>query len=269
VASAPTLPSESTKTPAIEHVGDRSPGLVAGYLHGSETNFLLFLPPYPALNTKQDKTDVAEFRQMQVSDQSVRWKLAVADNQMTYARFSGVFGIDLDATQLPILIHLLSRMERDVLDTAFDAKAHFNRPRPFQRFAVSHVCGADAPPSPEPNPKGGFSSSSYPSGHAAFGWGLVLTLAEVAPDRAQAILARGREFDESRVVCAVHFPSDVAAGEIVATAVVERLHAVPEFKRDLACAQQEYRAAIQPSFELSPECRAMGQSLANAQQGEK
>jgi acid phosphatase (class A) len=206
---------------------------------------------------------------MQVSGQSTRWKLAEADAQMTYARFSVVSGIDFDPAKLPIVVNLLNRMERDVLDTAFAAKVNFNRPRPFQRFTVAHACGADSPPKPEAHPNGGFSASSYPSGHSAFGWGTALTLAEIAPDRAQAILARGREFDESRVVCADHFPSDVAAGEIVATAVVERLHTVPEFTRDLACAQQEYRAAVQPSAKMSPECKAMGESLANIQQGEK
>jgi acid phosphatase (class A) len=262
------MSSESAKTPAAARVGNQTPKRVAGYLHGSEPNFLLLLPPYPALGTKQDKIDVAVFRHMQVSDRSVRWKLAQADDQMTYARFSGVLGVDLNAAMLPIVMHLLRRMERDVLDTTFDAKPYFDRPRPFQRFAVKHVCGADAPPKPETDPKGGSSASSYPSGHAAFGWGLALTLAEVAPDHAQAILSRGREYGESRVVCAVHYPSDVAAGEIVATAVVERLHAIPEFARDLVCAQQEYRAAIQPSMQLNPECSAMEKSFSSVQRSE-
>jgi acid phosphatase (class A) len=89
-----------------------------------------------------------------------------------------------------------------------------------------------------------------------------------APDRAQSILERGREFGESRAVCAVHFPSDVAAGEIVATAVVEQLHTVPEFTRDLTCAHQEYRAAVQPSAQLSSECTAMEKSLSTSQRAE-
>ena len=267
-ASAQTMSPEPAKTPGVTHVQRRTPKRAVGYLHGSEPNFLLLLPPYPALDSKQDKIDVATFRQMQVSDTSARWKLAEADDQMIYTRFSGALGVDLDATKLPIVIHLLNRLERDVLDTAFDAKSYFDRPRPFQRFAVAHVCGTEAPLSPEPSPKGGSAASSYPSGHAAFGWGLALTLAEVAPDHAQAILFRGREYGESRVICAVHYPSDVAAGEIVATAVVERLHTVPEFTRDLACAQQEYRAAIQTSVQMSPECTAMEKSLRNAQQAE-
>ena len=262
------MPSESAKTPSATQVRNQSPKRVVGYLHDAEPNFLLLLPPYPALDTKQDKIDVATFRRMQVSDHSARWKLAKADDQMTYARFSEVLGVDLDAARLPIMIHLLKRMERDVLDTTFDAKPYFDRPRPFQRFAVAHVCGADTPPKPETDPKGGSSASSYPSGHAAFGWGLALTLAEVAPDHAQAILSRGREYGESRVVCAVHYPSDVAAGEIVATAVVERLHAIPEFTSDLVCAQQEYRAAIQPSMQLNPECSAMEKSFSSVQHSE-
>jgi acid phosphatase (class A) len=268
-ASAQTLFAQSTKPPDAAHALSQNPKPDVGYLHGSEPNYLLLLPPYPALGSNQDNLDVATFRRMQVSGQAARWKLAEADDQMSYSRFSEALGIDLDPAKLPIVVHLLNRMERDVLDTAFAAKANFNRPRPFQRFAVTHVCGADKPPKPEAHPNGGFSASSYPSGHSAFGWGAALTLAEIAPSRAQPILARGHEFDESRVICAVHFPSDVAAGEIVATAVVERLHTVPEFIHDLACAQEEYRAAIRPSLKMSPECSALEKSLSEAQQQEE
>ncbi len=260
-ASAQTMSSEPPKTPTTAHVASQPPTHAVGYLHGSEPNFLLLLPPYPALGRMQDRIDVAVFRKMQVSEQTARWKLAQADDQMNYARFSKVLGVDLDAARLPIVMHLLKRMERDVLDTTFDAKPYFDRPRPYQRFAVEHVCGADRPPKPELDPKGGSSASSYPSGHSAFGWGLALTLAEVAPERAQAILSRGREYGESRVVCAVHYPSDVAAGQVIATAVVERLHAVPEFARDLACAKQEYQAAVQPDSQVNSECKVLEREL--------
>jgi acid phosphatase (class A) len=110
-------------------------------LHGSEPNFLLLLPPYPMLDSSQDAVNVAAFRQMQVPDGTARWKLAQSDAQMTYGRFAEPLGISLDPAKLPIVMHLLSRMERDVLDTAFQAKDYFNRPRPYQRFSVTHVCG--------------------------------------------------------------------------------------------------------------------------------
>ena len=98
-ASAQTMSSESAKTPAAAQVGSQAPKRVLGYLQGSEPDFLLLLPPYPALDTEQDKIDVATFRRMQVSDRSTRWKLAEADDQMTYARFSRVLGVDLDANR--------------------------------------------------------------------------------------------------------------------------------------------------------------------------
>lgn len=63
------------------------------------------------------------------------------------------------------------------------------------------------------------------------------------------------------MVCAVHYPSDVAAGRVIATAVVERLHSVPEFSRDLACAQQEYKVAMQPDAQVTLECKALEREL--------
>jgi acid phosphatase (class A) len=259
-ASAQTMSPEPAKSPGIAHVESGAPKRAEGYLHGSEPNFLLLLPPYPVLDSSQDAVDVATFRQMQVGDQTSRWKQAQADAQMTYARFAEPLVIDLDLAKLPIVMHLLSRMERDVLDTTFEAKDYFNRPRPFQRFQMEHVCGAKKAPVPESPLSGG---SSYPSGHTSFGWGLALTLAEIAPDHAQAILVRGREYGESRVVCAVHYPSDVAAGQLIATAVVERLHSVPEFSRDLACAKQEYHASIHQDAAVSTECKTLEKELSS------
>ena len=44
------------------------------------------------------------------------------------------------------------------------------------------------------------------------GWAWALILSELAPDRADAILARGLAYGESRAVCGVHYASDVEAG---------------------------------------------------------
>ncbi|HEX8056091.1 MAG TPA: phosphatase PAP2 family protein, partial [Novosphingobium sp.] len=82
---------------------------------------------------------------------------------------------------------------------------------------------------------------SYPSGHSALGWGWALVLAELAPEKADAILQRGRDFGQSRLVCNAHWASDVDAGRLVAAATVARLHADPVFTADLAAARQELR----------------------------
>jgi acid phosphatase (class A) len=80
---------------------------------------------------------------------------------------------------------------------------------------------------------------SYPSGHSAIGWGWALALAEAAPDRADQVLARGRAFGQSRVVCNVHWLSDAEEGRVMAAGVVARLHADETFRADLAAAKAE------------------------------
>lgn len=138
-----------------------------------------------------------------------RWQLANMNEEMSYNRFSQDFGTEINDTTTPLLIHLLDRAVRDVQNVAFNAKSFCNRPRPFQRFQMAHVCGADEPPAPEIPLKGG---SSYPSGHTSFGWTTALILSDIAPEHAQQLLARGQEYGESRVVCAMHYLSDVVGG---------------------------------------------------------
>jgi acid phosphatase (class A) len=84
---------------------------------------------------------------------------------------------------------------------------------------------------------------SYPSGHAATGWAWALVLAELEPERADALLKRGMSFGESRIVCRVHFASDVEAGRLVGAAVVARLHRNPAFLADLKQARVELAKA--------------------------
>ncbi len=84
---------------------------VAGYLQGREPDFLDILPPYPAFDSMQDKTDVAMLRQWQQPDDSPRWKLANADVKMSYDRFAPAFGAEISPASTPLLIHLLDRVE--------------------------------------------------------------------------------------------------------------------------------------------------------------
>ena len=83
----------------------------------------------------------------------------------------------------------------------------------------------------------------------------------MAPERSKQLLARGQEYGESRVVCAMHYPSDVAGGQLVATAIVARLHSVPQLSRDLACAKQEHLATIQSGAQISSECKTLANEM--------
>ena len=71
--------------------------------------------------------------------------------------------------------------------------------------------------------------------------------AEIVPARTDAILRRGLDFGESRVICGFHYQSDVDSGRILGAAALARLHADPGFRRDLENARRELARAYPAS----------------------
>lgn len=208
------------------------------YLNVSVREFLPLLPPPPKLGSAQDKMELESVVRAAATADAARWKAAEADDAALYERFESAFG-NLERSSVPHLRALLDRVREDLSGPISAAKAHFGRPRPFQRYQFARACGEDQPRVPEKNPTKG---SSYPSSHAAQGWAVALILASVFPQRSDAVFARAHAYGESRIICGYHYPSDIDAARLLATAVVSRLHAVPDFRRDLACAQAEHRA---------------------------
>lgn len=193
------------------------------------------IPPPPASQSPSDLRDQLAAEQLQYVS-AARYQIAELDNAFVYPRFEASFGRPISRDTSPALVHLLNRVMEDISNATFDAKGLFNRPRPYQRMSLARVCGVSAPPAPEANPSSG---SSYPSGHSAYGWATAIVLIRLDPRRAHALRERAREYGESRIVCGLHFPSDVEAGRRIAVSVVERLNSNEEFQRDLRAAQVE------------------------------
>ncbi len=73
-----------------------------------------------------------------------------------------------------------------------------------------------------------------------------LVLAELFPDKREAILALGRRIGWDRVQTGYHFLTDVRAGRVLGQAIVRELMASPAFQHDLAEAKAEIAAAQSP-----------------------
>jgi acid phosphatase (class A) len=86
-------------------------------------------------------------------------------------------------------------------------------------------------------------------------------MAELVPDRAAQLVARGRAFGDSRRVCNVHWLSDVEEGRVVSTAVFARLHAEPAFRADLDAVRAELKH--QQGKLAAPDCTRENAALAN------
>jgi len=243
--------STPVKQDASMAQGKNSKPKAVGYIETGEPDFRQMIPPQPTGGSKQDEVDVVTLRAWQQPEDSPRWALAKVDADPKFSRFAEAFGAEIDSDKTPLLAHLLERTNLDTDKVINTAKAFFLRPRPYQRFQMEHVCGMAAAPAPDPNVKSG---NSYPSGTAGYGWTLAYLLAEVAPERAQTLLARGKEYAESRLVCAAHFPSDVAASQVIVIAVIDKLHQNSEFQRDLACAVEEHAVIAKTKPTLSDGC---------------
>ena len=74
-------------------------------------------------------------------------------------------------------------------------------------------------------------------------WAWASVIAELVPEKASPILARGKAFGDSRIVCGVHFQSDIEAGRYLGSAMVSRLHQNAEFVSDLETAKAEVAAS--------------------------
>jgi acid phosphatase (class A) len=85
-------------------------------------------------------------------------------------------------------------------------------------------------------------NSSFPSSHAAQGWGLALAMVELTPDSMNAIMQRGFDYGYSRVIAGYHWYSDVQAARVLASYTLIRMQADPKFQELLANARAEYAA---------------------------
>jgi acid phosphatase (class A) len=236
------------------------PGLLTGYLKPEVLpNSLTLIPPPPADGSAALAFDEEVSKKALTLQNTSRWELATQDADLMFPEAAGTFscalGISITEQDTPHLYMLLRRSAADAGLSTYTAKKQYQRKRPFM-INGEPVC---TPEEEELLRKDG----SYPSGHTALGWAWALILTEIAPDRADAILARGRAFGESRNICNAHWHSDVAEGRFMGAATVARLHADPIFRAELEAAKTEYKAAIAKNLAPSRDCDAETGAMAN------
>lgn len=243
---------------ALEPVPEIAPGILAGYLDPeSLPDSLDLLPPPPAEDSAAWALDLEVSERALALRGTPRWTMAAADAAIRFPEAAGTYacalGVPIDEERTPRLYRLLRRTLADAGLSTYPAKNHYQRTRPFL-VNGEPICTPDEADALA-------NDFSYPSGHSALGWAWALVLAEVAPERGDAIVARGRAFGESRVVCNVHWRSDVVAGRFMGSATVARLHADPVFQRDLAAAKSEVAAARAAGRVVDRDCAAEEMAL--------
>jgi len=237
-------------SPAVPEI---RPGILAGYLNPEVLpNSLALLPPPPAEGSAALALDEEVSRKSLSLRGTLRWELAIEDAELMFPEaadtFSCALGIRITEHDTPHLYMLLRRTLSDAGLSTYTAKNHYKRKRPFM---------VNKEPTCTPNDKAHLmKDGSYPSGHTAIGWAWALILSEIAPERGDDILARGRAFGESRVICNAHWHSDVVEGRFVGAAAVARLHTDAAFCEELEAAKAEVAAARAKGLTPEDNCQA-------------
>ena len=228
--------TQTTSTEAVRS-NERSspPQRPGGYLLDRVPAAVDFLPPPPVSDSIEEQAELQIFRDTRALAGSPRWEMATKDVAFNmWSTFSCALGAEVNPENVPLTSRFIRRVSSDVYPIMGQQKDFYNRPRPYT-LAEGDTCSQMDEQS---------ANTSYPSGHSTGGWTWALLLAELVPDRAGQIIGRGRAFGESRVVCGVHYPSDVVAGQTIATTVITTMQSDPEFIADRDAAKTELAAVL-------------------------
>lgn len=226
------------RPPVDPSLAGPSPTKLTGYLALGDLDGQVVIGPPPAPDSPRGKADRTIYLENRKLAGTPRWKAATRDNDLwtggALERYACALGRPIDAKALPATYRLLQRIELDARMVGTPPKDHYNRTRP--------LIGDDLPVCIK-REDWMRTNASYPSGHAMTGWAWGLVLGELVPAKASGLLEAGREIGDSRVICGVHYQSDVEAGRMLGAAMVAAEHANVAFKTDFAAARTELAKA--------------------------
>ncbi|MGO4869723.1 MAG: acid phosphatase [Roseiarcus sp.] len=197
--------------------------------HGAE-----ILPSPPADGSDGQRAELAQLHEIEKTRTAAEVAQAQwdAENEHIFL-FKTVFGDKFNEQNLPLTAAFGRRVANDESVNAGPAKAFFHRIHPYTYdTTLNPVCKS----------KG--KDDSYPSGHTTLGFLLGLTLTEMAPEKRDEILARAESYGHNRLVCGVHYPSDVQAAKLLAYSVHAIMTQNPQYRQELAAARTEMRAVL-------------------------
>ena len=206
---------------------------VVHFTAATDPAFVARFAPPPAANSAQTRRELDELLALQARRTEAEARAAQADRKTRVDRFYGALGLGENPPSLPKLEALAEQVEDDVRIHVRAVKDHYRRLRPYKIETRLDPCIGDV--------RGDL---SYPSGHAAFSWAMAGLLSDLVPERRAALEARAEQFARQRMVCGVHFPSDLAAGRDAARWLLEQMRRQPDFQRRSADAARELRAAL-------------------------
>jgi acid phosphatase (class A) len=254
-----------------------NPPAFTAYVSSTTVDTVGLLPPSTALDAKAQQVDLLGVLAAQrAAHQAGATQRAIDDSEMTCARFKDVLGPGLKTATDALKV--INAGALSTVAVVAVPKKYWKRPRPYMISKEVETLADVAPngamattehtPDCDPDPpakddkeaarraakqtKERFEKdyTSYPSGHATFGFACGALLAQMIPEQRAQLYERGRLYGESRVIVGAHFPSDVAQGRIAGAVGVALLMQNATYQRLFYQAQSELRAALEYPAQL-------------------
>ncbi len=207
------------------------------YLAPAAVDAISLLPPPPAIDSGERAAELETAFRIYSSATPEEHARAIDEVKFSVFHFAPVVGAWFVPAQCPKTEALFDQIQTEARTIAKMGKNHWQRIRPYHadpaRFshAVEHEDRTDY---------------SYPSGHSTRGVAYALLLAEIFPEKRDALLAKGYETGWLRVKGGVHFPTDVYAGRVLGQALARAFLASPSFQKDFDAVKEELARLRKP-----------------------
>jgi len=211
-------PGQPVETSQLHFLASGKPDAVA----------LLALPPLPG--SPEQAADMAEVVAVRHACTSNEQTVAYSEKKFDIFNFTPAIGDFFQPGKFPKTEAFFEKVQQDAAAVTDNAKDYYKRPRPYVV---------------DPSLANGKleKSFSYPSGHSTESMVLALVLADLFPDKQDAIIAEARTIGWHRVEIARHYPTDIYAGHVLARAIVRQMKKSDAFQKDFAEAKAEIAAA--------------------------
>ncbi len=200
------------------------------YLAPGHPDGIALLAPPPAPGSAEEAADLASARAAFQTRTPAGKARAMKDSTLSFSLFAPVIGPVFQPAKLPKTEALLQKVKSEIGDVIDIPKDYWKRLRPYQMDETLSLG------KPEP-------SFGYPSGHSTRGTVYAALVAELFPEKKEAILLIGRDIGWDRVLIGKHFPTDIYAGRVLGKAIVRELMSSSAFQHDLAEAKAEVQTA--------------------------
>jgi acid phosphatase (class A) len=200
------------------------------YLPAGQPDVIALLAPPPLPYSMEQAADLTEVKSVYHAATSNEIAAAYSEKEFSVFNFSPAIGDFFQPGKFPKTEEFFHGVQKEAAFVTDNAKNFYKRPRPYVI---------------DPSLANGKleKSFSYPSGHSTESMVLALVLADLFPDKHEAIAAEARSIGWHRVEIARHYPTDIYAGRVLAQAIVREMKKNHNYQHDFAEAKAEIFAA--------------------------